>query len=264
MRGRVPVFLAAGCLLLAAGCLPSSLRLPAERSEALRKIAVVPVESPGMFARISNVIPSPGGLVRLAGAHDNGILAPDSHGLLYEGAPVFVRLPGTGDGIGGRAERFEKALAGPRPVWNPAVDLAEACARALRESGRDPTAYREARPPSGDFPPGSRGDSARLAGADVGMVRKGPGTCRSAPLRRSGRPGGPAGGRRAGRFGADRHHRHPAGEAGRPFDRPRPRKGEGGGHGARGAVLRADSRRGFNSLAAMASKTALKEMGLVR
>jgi len=143
LRGRFPVSLAACCLLLAAGCFPSSLRLPAESSDALRRIAVVPVESPGMFARISNVIPSPGGIVRLAGAHDNGILAPDSHGLLYEGAPVFVRLPSTDDGVRGRAERFEKALAGPRVVWIPSVDLAEACARRLREAGREPVAYRE-------------------------------------------------------------------------------------------------------------------------
>ncbi|MBE0603449.1 MAG: hypothetical protein IH611_07455, partial [Deltaproteobacteria bacterium] len=120
-----------------------NLRLPPPQAEALLKIAVVPVESPGMRAQVSSVYPSPGGLVRLAGAHDNGLLAPDSHGVLYEGVPVFVHLPAAAPGGPGPAERFEKALAGPRVVWLPAVDLAEACARLLREAGREPVAYRE-------------------------------------------------------------------------------------------------------------------------
>jgi hypothetical protein len=137
-------FPALACLLLlAAGCFPSKLRLHSSGADLLKTIAVVPVESPGMFAHVSTVIPSPGGLVRLAGLHDNGILAPDSHGVLYEGAPVFVRVPEAYEGGPGPAMRFEKALTGPRAVWFPAVDLAEACARRLREGGKDSAAYRE-------------------------------------------------------------------------------------------------------------------------
>ncbi|MBP2673170.1 MAG: hypothetical protein H6Q84_10 [Deltaproteobacteria bacterium] len=140
-RGSFPVV--ACFLLLAAGCLPSNLRLHPSGADLLKKIDVVPVESPGMFAHVSTVVPSPGGLVRLAGPHDNGILAPGSHGVLYDGAPVFVRVPEATSGGPGPAERFEKALTGPRVVWFPAVDLAEACARRLREGGKGSTAYRE-------------------------------------------------------------------------------------------------------------------------
>ena len=151
MRGKAPtrfgvrmlsVLVAAACLALA-GCTPSAIRAPAGEAETLRKIAVVPMESPGPFPYLSFFFRGYGGLIYLAGEQDNGVLSPDSQPVLLDGLMVFVRPPQADAGGPGPAERFEKALAGPRSRWFPSADLAEAAARLLREGGRDATAIRE-------------------------------------------------------------------------------------------------------------------------
>ena len=153
MRGKAPtgpgvrtlpvLVAAAGCLAALAGCTPSAIRIPAGKAETLRKIAVVPMESPGPFPYISSCFHGHDGLIYLAGEHDNGVLSPDSQPVLLDGLLVIVRPPRADAGGSGPAERFEKALAGPRTRWFPSADLAEAAARTLREGGKDAAASRE-------------------------------------------------------------------------------------------------------------------------
>lgn len=140
----VPVLVAAACLSFA-GCTPSAIRIPAGEADTLRRIAVVPMESPGPFPYfyLSLFFNGYGGPIYIAGEHDNGVLSPDSQPVLLDGLMVFVRIPRADAGVSGPAERFEKALAGPRSRWFPSADLAEAAARMLREGGRDATAIRE-------------------------------------------------------------------------------------------------------------------------
>lgn len=138
----LPVLVAAACLVFA-GCTPSAIRIPAGEAETLRKIAVVPMESPGPIPESSFFYRYHGGPIHIAEEHDNGVLSPDSQPVLLDGLMVFVRPPRADAGGSGPAERFERALAGPRTRWVPSADLAEAAARMLREGGRDATAIRE-------------------------------------------------------------------------------------------------------------------------
>ncbi|HEX9190794.1 MAG TPA: hypothetical protein VF847_01770, partial [Candidatus Deferrimicrobiaceae bacterium] len=124
----LPVLVAAACLVFA-GCTPSAIRIPAGEAETLRKIAVVPMESPGPFP--SFIFRYHGGPIHIAEEHDNGVLSPDSRPVLLDGLMVFVRPPRADAGGSGPAERFERALAGPRTRWFPSADLAEAAARML-------------------------------------------------------------------------------------------------------------------------------------
>lgn len=138
----LPVLVAAACLAFA-GCTPSAIRIPAGKAETLRRIAVVPMESPWRFPYLSVFLRYYGEPIHIAGEHDNGVLSPDSRPVLLDGLMVFVRPPRADAGGPGLAERFERALAGPRSRWFPSADLAEAAARMLREGGRDATAIRE-------------------------------------------------------------------------------------------------------------------------
>jgi hypothetical protein len=101
------------------------------------------MESPWRFPYLSVFFRYYGEPIHIAGEHDNGVLLPDSRPVLLDGLMVFVRPPRADAGGSGPAERFEKALAGPRTRWYPSADLAEAAARLLREGGRDATAIRE-------------------------------------------------------------------------------------------------------------------------
>ena len=101
------------------------------------------MESPGPFPYISFYFHGRGGVIYLAGEHDNGVLLPDSQPVLLDGLVVIVRPPRADVGGSGPAERFEKALTGPRTRWFPSADLAEAAARKLREGGKDAAASRE-------------------------------------------------------------------------------------------------------------------------
>ena len=140
----LPVLIAAaGCLVALAACTPSAIRVPAGKVETLPKIAVIPMESPRGIPPISLFFHGPGGRIYLAGEHDNGVLPPDSRPVLLDGLAVFVRPPRADVAGSGPAERFEKALTGPRTLWFPSADLVETAARRLREGGKEATAFRE-------------------------------------------------------------------------------------------------------------------------